>query len=126
MPREGAAVELLDGVPHVRVTRLLWSEPTVLVLWYPVAPACRADATALVGVELDADRSGSRFRVSATVDPVLWRRWQGTELALASGAQTEPARALETPMPRPPRVRAELKWEHGAWHKLTARGWAAV
>jgi hypothetical protein len=124
MTQEGFTLETINGQSCVRMTRVLWSEPKIFTVWYPVAPESLAAARQLEGKQLDDSPGGGTYRL-APEDPAFWK-FRELRVRLAAGEKTEPVQSREVDAPKPTRVRAELRWQHGAWEKLTRHGWRAA
>ncbi len=110
-------VEERDGWLYIRSMDTNYSEPTLLVHWYPIGLSVREYR------RLWSDKPlGQQVRY---LGDGLYRDEGGQRYRLTEGGQTRSTHLDTVPIP-PPKQRGKpcpVKWEYGCWKKYTRQGW---
>jgi hypothetical protein len=115
-------LETKDGWLCVRYQSTLYDRPTIIMQWWPIAPANNFDREILAKMQgatepdLMDSRNGGHY--SFREAPYRW-----INLQLKDGGKTMPIAREERPLSQP-KSRTQVRWHDGRWQKmLKSQGW---
>jgi hypothetical protein len=115
----------LDGKLVIRYETANWSEPTRVIMYYPLSEDRSSGAPWRLEGRAVVSTGYGEWR-GAPEDPDFWQLRNATAVAL-NGDKTEAVKVEREPIPCP-KVRAgiQTRWHEGRWEKLMKKGWVAA
>lgn len=101
-------------------TDSLSSEPKIVKNFWPL---CESNLSSW-DLELYESAGAIGKRLDPCASGGYWSRELNRVIVVPEfGKLSDPNMTEVTEVPKPKRVRSEMRWENGAWRKLTKRGW---